>query len=77
MTEKEIVGSLVKRLGGSGAVATHLGAKPNSVRQWPLRGHIPWRWRSAIRQMAAEKGEILSADEQRSLSLIPVEASAA
>lgn len=50
------VSELIKRLGGTGEVATQIGVKPPAVSQWIEKGEIPPRRVFAVWQLARAKG---------------------
>lgn len=67
-----MISDLIKRLGGPGAVAKFLGLKHGDVASaWIMRGQIPWRWRQAVRDMAAAQSIELTEDDEGVLALSP------
>lgn len=75
MDQEKPINSLIRDLGGARAIAVRLQKKESAIRQWAWRGHVPWRFRAAVRHMAAERGLSLTAEQDCLLSLM--EASAA
>ena len=49
------------------ALAQELGVKYSNRRKWFERGHVPWKWRPRMHQLAIDKGRPLNADDMECL----------
>lgn len=68
---------VIAACGGVTAMAQSVGAKPASVEKWRQRDRIPSDyWKAAI-EAAAERGEMISADELARMAAKPIDSQAA
>lgn len=73
ISEAEIIGALVRKLGGAANVARRIRRKPASIRMWRINGNVPYRWRGSILVMAEEMKVKLTPEEEDLLALLPEE----